>query len=195
MINSSLSLLQKPDVVVLCAGHGANDPGAVHGPFKERDQAIQITDITTEVLRTNGIKVEVVPHDLNLKKSISWVNLHFDFGEAWVLELHRDSFAGLDLDDASRRCGIYYGVSQASKEIGEFVRDSFKKNGAHDKSWARPDTVSRHGSLGWIRQTDPVAHLLELGFMQGKNDDTHLSFLANLAAKVIFEAFTGKELA
>ena len=31
----------------------------------------------------------------------------------------------------------------------------------------------------------------ELGFIQGKNDDDHLRFLATVAAAVIFEAFTG----
>lgn len=192
MRTSSLSLLQDPTVVVLTAGHGGSDPGATNRPHNERDQAITITNRAAELLRGRDVDVEIAPHDEDTDKSIVWVNRNFGFGDAWVLELHRDSAEGLDLDDASRRCGIYYGTSERSKDVGEFVRRSFVLNGAHPRSWARPDTASRFGRLGWIRQTKPAAHLLELGFMQGNNDDAHLSWLAEIAASAIFEAFTGR---
>lgn len=193
MRTSSLSLLKDPTVVVLTAGHGGGDPGATHGAHNERDQAIIITDRTAALLRRRGIEVEIAPHGDDTYHSIRWVNDNFGLGDAWVLELHRDSAHGLDADDASRRCGIYYGTSESSRDVGEFVRRSFLLNGAHRNSWARPDTVHRGGRLGWIRQTRPAAHLLELGFMQGKNDDEHLGWLARTAALTIFEAFTGND--
>lgn len=194
MRTSSLRVLQDPTVIVLAAGHGGNSPGATSGPHEERKQAIAITKRIAELIKQNGVEVEVVPHELDLRPSITWVNERFSFGDAWVIELHRDSANGLDLDDASRRCGIYYGTSESSKDVGNFVRLSLMANGANSKSWARPDTESNHGGLGWIRQTRPVAHLLELGFMQGKNDDAHLDWLAKVAASAIFEAFTGRSL-
>ncbi|MBD2089285.1 N-acetylmuramoyl-L-alanine amidase [Microcoleus sp. FACHB-1515] len=190
MRTSSLRLLQDPTVVVLAAGHGGSDSGAVNLPHKERDQAIAIVDQTADLLRSQGIEVEIAPHSEDTEKSIQWVNRNFGFGDAWVLEVHRDSASGLSSDDASRRCGIYYGTSESSKDVGKFVRNAYILNGAHPNSWARPDTASRFGRLGWIRQTRPVAHLLELGFMQGKNDDAHLSWLAKIASAVIFDAFT-----
>jgi hypothetical protein len=76
--------------------------------------------------------------------------------------------------------------------VGEYVRRSFVVNGAHKNSWARPDTASNYGRLGWIRETRPVAHILELGFIQGNNSEAHLRWLAELAAAVMFEAFTGR---
>ena len=191
MRTSSLSLLQDPSVVVLAAGHGGIDCGATNGPFTERDQAITITNLVAELLRGRNVEVAIAPHEEDTDESIVWVNRNYSFGDAWVLELHRDSADGLDLDDASRRCGIYYGISERSKNVGEFVRRSLIKHGAHHKSWVRPDTASRFGRLGWIRKTQPVAHLLELGFMEGKNDDAHLSWLAGVAAAALFEAFTG----
>lgn len=194
MRTSSLRVLQDPTVIVLAAGHGGNSPGATSGPHEERKQAIIITKRMTELIKQNGVEVEVVPHELDLRPSIAWVNERFSFGDAWVIELHRDSADGLDLDDASRRCGIYYGTSESSKDVGNFVRLSLMAHGANSKSWARPDTASNHRSLGWIRQTRPVAHLLELGFMEGKNDDAHLDWLAKVAASAIFEAFTGRSL-
>ena len=157
--------------------------------------SVRITNRIAELLKQNGIPVQIVPHQYDLKESISWVNENFNFGDAWVIEIHRDSANGLALDDASRRCGIYYGTSEGSKEIGNFVCSSLISHGAHTKTWAHPDTASNHKNLGWIRKTKPIAHLLELGFMQGKNDDDHLSWLSKVAAAAIFEAFTGRSLA
>ena len=194
MRTSNLPLLQEPTVIVLAGGHGAGDPGATNGAHKERDQAIKIVDFMAEEIRGRGgesVTVEVAPHEHDTEDTIQWVNARFGFGDAWVLEIHRDSAEGLSPDDASNRCGVYYGTSESSKDVGEFIKEAFVRRGAHAKSWARADTESRFGRLGWIRQTRPAAHLLELGFMEGQNDDAHLRKLAQIGAAVVYEAFTG----
>ncbi len=193
MNGSPFSLLENVPMIVLAAGHGGNDPGATNGPHKERDQVIPIVDHMARLLRSWGVNVEVSPHSHDTHQTIPHVNSLYGFGDAWVIEVHRDSASGLSNDDASRRCGCYYGTSQGSRLIGEFVRESMKGHGAHSNTWARPDTASNHGSLGWIRQTRQLAHLLELGFMQGLNTNAHLMFLAEIGAKAVFEAFTGRE--
>jgi len=189
---SSLSLLKDPNVVVLAAGHGGSAPGAVHAGHQESKQAITITDQIAKVLREKGVEVVVVPHEYDFKASIKWINERYAFGQAWVIEIHRDSATGLDFKDASSRFGVYYGDSEGSKAIGTFLRDAFKTHGANEKTWARPHTSANGGRLAWIADTKPVAHLLELAFMQGKNDQEHLMWLANVATAAIFEAFTGK---
>jgi N-acetylmuramoyl-L-alanine amidase len=191
MRTSTLSQLQEPTTIVLAGGHGADDPGAEFGSFKERDEAIKIVDLMAADLRARGVNVEIAPHEEDTQDSIRFVNERFGFGDAWVLEVHRDSASGLDPEDASLRCGVYYGTSESSKDIGEFLKAAYIRHGAHAKSWARPDTASRFGRLGWIRQTRPASHLLELGFMEGRNDDAHLRRLATIAANALFEAFTG----
>ena len=194
MRTSNLQLLKEPTVIVLAGGHGGSDPGATNGAHKERDQVIKIVDLMATAIGSRGhdsVTVEVAPHAHDTEDTIRWINTRFGLGDAWVLEVHRDSATGLSPDDASNRCGIYYGTSESSKDVGEFIKQAFVRRGAHAKSWARPDTASRHGRLGWIRQTRPAAHLLELGFMQGKNDAAHLKKLAEIGAAVVFEAFTG----
>ena len=131
MRTSSLRLLQDPTVVVLAAGHGGSDPGASNMGHNERDQVIIITDRAAQLLRNNGVQVEIAPHWEDTDRSISWVNNNFSFGDAWALELHRDWAGGLHPDDASRRCGIYYGTAESSRDVGEFVRRSMLLNGAH----------------------------------------------------------------
>lgn len=192
MHTSKLSLLQAPERIILAAGHGGNDPGATHGIHKERDQTIRIVDWMAELLRDLGIEVEVAPHSHDTHESIHHVNERYRFGDAWVVEVHRDSASGLSHDDASHRCGVYYGTSAATKEIGNALRDAMQRHGANEKTWARPDTKSHHGSLGWIRQTHQIAHLLELGFMQGRNDEQHLMNLSKIGANSLFEVFTGR---
>lgn len=192
MKTSSLPLLQDPTIIVLAGGHGAGDPGACNGPHKERDQAIYLVDTMAEDLRNRGVEVEIAPHEHDTHDSIPWVNSRFSFGDAWVIEVHRDSASGLDPEDASCRCGVYSGPSESARAVGQFLRRAFVAKGAHANSWARPDTDSHHGRLGWIRQTRPAAHLLELGFMEGRNTDAHLDWLAHLGAAALYEAFTGR---
>jgi len=107
MRTSSLSLLQAPETLVLAAGHGGSDSGATFGSFKERDQAITIVDRTAELLSSRDVNVVVAPHAHDTDVTIGWINRKYSFGEAWVLEVHRDSASGLGEDDASRRCGVY----------------------------------------------------------------------------------------
>ena len=191
MNTSSLSLLLAPETIVLAAGHGGSDSGATFGEFKERDEAIVIVDRMAALLRARGVSVIIAPHEDDTDVTITWVNNRYDFGEAWVIEVHRDSASGLDPDDASRRCGIYTGTSTRSIEVGAFIRQALQRHGANNKTWSRTHTESRFGSLGWIRQTTPAAHLIELGFMEGRNDDDHLNFLARIGAAALYEAFTG----
>lgn len=196
MNTSTLRQLQDPTVIVLAAGHGGTDPGATNGAHKERDQAIVIVDKMAALLRARlgDDAVVIDPHDHDTHESIPWVNNRFGFGDAWVLEIHRDSADGLNAEDASTRLGVYHGPSESSREVGQFLRERFVRAGSHANSWARPDTASRFGSLGWIRQTRPAAHLLEMAFMEGRNTPEHLDWLATVAAGAVFEAFTGQNL-
>lgn len=193
MNTSPLVMLQEPEIVVLAAGHGGADTGSVNGQYKERDQAIVIVDRMKILLEARGVNVVVAPHSQDTDETIPWLNARYDYHEAWVLEIHRDSAGGLSEDDASRRCGVYYGNSPNSKKVGAFVRNALIGQGANSKTWARKHTESRFGSLGWITKTYQPAHLLELGFIEGKNDVAHMQWLAKIAAATVYEAFTGKD--
>ena len=191
-MNTSLfEKLRQPTAVVLSAGHGGGDPGTVIGDFKEADEAIIMVDEIAKQLKKKGITVDVVPHENGLKTAIQYVNARYDTGDAWAIEIHRSSADGLPVKQGSLRCGVYYYPSQASTEIGIFMANALKRFGADGTSWARPDTESGFTRLGWIRDTKPVAHLLELGCMEGDNSKKHLLKLAKIAVQSIYEAFTG----
>jgi N-acetyl-anhydromuramyl-L-alanine amidase AmpD/N-acetylmuramoyl-L-alanine amidase len=191
MKTSLFEKLRQPTTVVLSASHGAGDPGTVNGDFKEADEAIIIVDAIAKQLEKKGITVDIVPHENGLKTAIKYVNARYDGDGAWAIEIHRGSADGLPVKQASLRCGVYYHPSQGSTEIGIFMANALKRFGAHGTSWARPDTESGFTRLGWIRDTEPVAHLLELGSMEGDNSKRHLHKLAKIAAQSLYEAFTG----
>lgn len=191
MKTSPLPALARVTSVILSAGHGGGDPGAVNGIHREADQTKRIVDWMADYLREFHVPTVIVPHDLGLSAGIAWVNARFGYGPTWALEIHRDSAEGLERVDASYRCGIYAGASNSSREVGDFMRAAMIKHGAHLKTWHRPDTQSRHKRLAWIRQTRPLAHLLEMGFMEGDNSPAHLQLLAQIAAKSVAEAVVG----
>ena len=191
MRTSPLRALSRVTSVILSAGHGGGDPGAINGIHREADQTKIIVDWMADYLRDYHVPTIIVPHALGLSEGIAWINARFGYGNVWALEIHRDSADGLDADDASWRCGIYTGPSAASRDVGSFLRTSMIKHGAHAKTWVRSDTESRHKRLAWIRQPKPLSHLLELGFMEGDNRAAHLQRLAQMAAKAVAEAVGG----
>jgi N-acetylmuramoyl-L-alanine amidase len=194
MKTSSHPALQKPSLIILSAGHGGGEPGACFQGHQEAQQAIFMVDVMADVLRSLGVASVKVPHTLGLQAGIAWINERYALGSAWALEIHRDSAVKSEFFDASTRCGIYYGTSAASRAISETLRLSMLRHGAGNRTWSRPDTVSNHKRLAWIRGPKPMSHLLELGFMQGANDDAHLRWLATMAAKAVCEVFTGQSL-
>lgn len=194
MKGSPYSALRRVNIITLSAGHGAADPGAVAGKFTERERVITLTDLTAGLLRSvlGTGAVVVTPHSEDTHDSVKWINARYKFGTAWSLELHSDSSDRVKGDDADLRCGVYHGSHGDSPAIARGMAEAMKRYGAHPNTWARNHSAHRAGSLMWIRQTAPLSHLLELGFMEGRNDPAHLARLARICAGGIAYAFAGK---
>ncbi len=112
---AGLENLRQPTTIVLSAGHGDGDPGAVNGEFKEADEAIMMVDEIAKQLKKAAITVDVVPHKNGLKGAIKYVNDRYDLGDAWAIEIHRDSADGLPVEQASLRCGVYYNLPRGAQ--------------------------------------------------------------------------------
>jgi hypothetical protein len=198
-------LLKGVKTIALCAGHTAvqgRDMGANSNGFVEGIETIFLTERVATILRKGGLSVDIVPHELDLVGGIRYVNDFYRgrYDDVWAVELHRDSYgfpADTDMKEISNRLGCYFYTGDVNSEvIANNIRDIFKNVTNNPKCWSRQDihTSVRPGGLGWIRQTAPVAHLLELGFMQGYNTPEHLENLAVYTAKVLFTTFTGNIL-
>ncbi|MEI6729551.1 MAG: N-acetylmuramoyl-L-alanine amidase [bacterium] len=205
MQNSQFRYLKTINTIVLAAGHGGGDPGAVSGGDIEANDTILITNKIAENLRNKGVTVDVVPNELNLVDQINWSNQKYGWNQAWAIEFHRDSAPGIEFDRASKQVGVFgYGSFTGqngqnfdedpdSMDIARFCTDVMKREGAHPASWAKTDNQVRFGRLGWIRDVNALSHLFELGFVQGDSSTDHLNWLALIATKSIYEAFTGQK--
>jgi hypothetical protein len=204
MLTSKFEYLRSPNFITLCAGHGGNDSGAVSGNNVERENNIYTTERIANNLKNLGISVYVVPHELDLVGAINHVNSKFKWGQTWAIEIHRDSASGISSETADKRVGVYgfgqytgqdgrfFNEDKSSMDIARFMRDRMVQLGSEANSWARTDNSASFGRLGWIRDTNPLAHLIELGFVQGLGTNEHLNWLSDLATIAIYEAFTGK---
>ncbi|MEI6533427.1 MAG: N-acetylmuramoyl-L-alanine amidase [Candidatus Roizmanbacteria bacterium] len=200
MQKSAYTYLKTVNTLVLCAGHGGGDPGAVTNNTLESDQNLFIVNEVARLLKTKGIEVVIAPPEMGLESSIAWVNQRYGWGDAWAIEFHRDSATGIDVIEGSKRVGIFgYGTYDTfaedtdSMDIARFMKDVVIREGASSNSYAKGDDKVRFGRLGWIRDLACVSHLIELGFMQADGSDTNLKELARKATVAIYEAFTGEQ--
>lgn len=196
MKGSPIPLLATIPTLVLAAGHGGKDPGAESGKFNERDEVISIVDQIAALLRPYlGKAIVIAPHEQDTHETIPWLNKRYPhFASALAIEVHRDSSDNVQGEDADLRCGLYHGSGGDSRTIATMLGAELRSRGAHPRSWVRPHTESPHGSLGFIRQPACLSLIMELGFVEGRNDPQHLTRLARMAAGALLKTFAGVTL-
>jgi hypothetical protein len=166
--------------IILAAGHGGSAPGAQARGHSEAAECIDIVNRTADKLRADGrLEVVVVPHALDLREEIRWVNERFGKDSGYAAEVHKNSAGPTATGvEAWHLTGSEDGARKAEIVVKELARVSRLKNRG-----IRKDTDSRHGTLGWLRQTKPLAGLFESGFI------THDHFLNDLYAEGLLRGF------
>lgn len=152
--------------VILCAGHGGGDPGAIGQGTTEANEVIDITNRTVELLRKDGqIEVVHVPNELNFEQGIAWVNSKFkDMNDGLSIEVHKNS-AGVPAHGVEV---WYYGGDTDSDTLARKLQDKLKTI-LPDRG-AQPDTSNRWGQLGWMRNVNTWSLLVEMGFVSDGGD-------------------------
>ena len=86
--------------IILCAGHGGKASGATLGAKVEAAEAIEIVNRTAAKLGSDGrLEAVVVPHELELKPSIEWINARFHGHEdGYCAEVHKNSGGGMGVE-------------------------------------------------------------------------------------------------
>lgn len=136
----------------LSAGHQGGETGT-RGPAGQREELItrDLVDLSAKE------EVGTVPH-LKLADRIRWINTNLT-AEQYLIELHMDSSDGLMEEDF----GVYYyGGSEFSEKKAKALAKEYSRVMGVARYWVRPDTSARFGRLGIIRDTKPVAFILEM---------------------------------
>lgn len=179
--------------IYLDAGHSIYDPGAI-SPDKleiESVHARAIRDLMVPILQKNGFTVLVVPDNLDLTETVRWINeraRNLEDGFAFALHLNSNSgttgigaegwFCAGSPDSPA--------VQMAQNAIKTIVDLYSERLGFHNRG-VFPDSKARFERLGFVRDTNCFAGIIELCFINNHEEITRLKNNYQLIAETLSE--------
>lgn len=149
--------------VFLAAGHSSTVAGACAQGANEAQEVINFVNQAAAILSTQdtkGREIVVVPHNLDLVQSINWINANSkDPGHDLCIEVHMNAGGGHGVE-----VWFYSGVQVSADFANELLVPLVEYTGLPTRG-IKGDATNRYGRLGFIRDTAPLAALIELGFI------------------------------
>lgn len=153
----------------LSEGHNTSDPGAP-APFIEKSsefkQVKEITYAVYDILKDHGIEVDLVPSDLNLSKSIEYVN---DKGTSqdMAIEIHCNSAASSQANGTE----IFYYAAAGTERMQQ--ANAFLQTFLKDIPYFRNRGV-KTANFSWLKYIKGPSVLFEICFLSNKEDSDEL---------------------
>ena len=152
-----------PYTIMLDAGHGGRDPGAVFNGPQEKDDTLRLTLAIGEILQNNGVDVEYTrttdvytsPYERAMKAN----NAGVDF----FISIHRNSFP--TDNEVFGVESLVYDLSGIKYQMAQDINDQLEAIGFVNLGVkARPNLVV-------LRRTRMPAVLVEVGFIDSNVDN------------------------
>ena len=152
-----------PYTIMLDAGHGGRDPGAVFNGRQEKDDTLRLTLAIGEILQNNGVDVEYTrttdvytsPYERAMKAN----NAGVDF----FISIHRNSFP--TDNEVFGVESLVYDLSGIKYQMAQDINDQLEAIGFVNLGVkARPNLVV-------LRRTRMPAVLVEVGFIDSNVDN------------------------
>lgn len=149
--------------IMLDAGHGGRDPGAVYDGRQEKDDALKLVMAVGEILKDRGINVEYTrttdvyetPYEKAMKANQAGADL--------FISIHRNSFPADN--EVSGVESLVYDLSGLKYQIAEAIDEELATVGFVDLGVkARPNLVV-------LKRTKMPAVLVEAGFINSDTDN------------------------
>lgn len=152
--------------VLLIAGHGAGDPGAVSGSWKEADETRAV--VSNLVTQLEGIcKVDVYPTERNAyvdlkagKLDVQWSNYNY------VLEVHFNAFDGAASDGKTKGVECYVTTSEGGISVEEAICKNIASLGLNNRGVKRKN----YDVIQAARLAGVSSALLEVCFLDDPDD-------------------------
>lgn len=172
--------------IILSAGHGGTDPGAVSGEWVERDLALELRELISVELKTLGVQPINDPNQNALAQTLAWIRNKFSSKDV-LFDIHWNAAASAQANGTEV---IIPDVSSsferqlATAVLGVFTSYGFKPRGV------KPEGQTARKKLGWMR---PNAEniLLEVCFLTNNLDmklyQANKYGIARKIAKVLFD--------
>ena len=150
--------------IIISAGHGGTDSGAVGNGYVERDLTIELRNLIVIELSSLGIKAETDPNQNALKETLAW--LRGKFGSKDVLfDIHWNAgpAAAKGSEVIVPNVSSDYEKKLAEALLKVLTDIGFKSRGV------KPESETARKTLGWMR---PVAEnvLIEICFISNATD-------------------------
>ena len=146
--------------VLLSAGHGDYDSGAVGQGTTERDENIQLTDRTAAKLRGYGVEVVVMPHTIgDLVAEINWANANAADADLGV-QIHKNSGGGTGVETWTPSY-----PTQEMIDLSATINNAMCEATGLANRGVKFAQNNRWGKLGWCDDTVFPAVLVECGFI------------------------------
>lgn len=169
--------------IMLDAGHGGIEPGAVYGERKEKDDTLRLVFAIGEILQNNGIDVSYTRttdvYETPFEKAMEANRAGVDF----FISIHRNSFP--TDNEVSGVESLVYNLSGLKYEMAQEINEQLETIGFVDLGIkARPNLVV-------LRRTKMPAVLVEVGFINSDTDnqlfDENFSGIARAIATGILD--------
>lgn len=152
--------------VVLDAGHGGSDPGAVGNGLKEKDINLVETLACRDYLVANGVEVKMS----RTGDTSTSINRIAQEANAWgadiVVSFHTNAGGG-------NGCEFYYGIGSdmsGSKGLAAYMEEEVKKLGQNSRGLKTKANSSGRDYFGIIRLTNMPTVISECAFIDNKTD-------------------------
>jgi len=157
--------------VAISAGHQPGvDNGASKDGLYEADLTIKIADRVVEILRKHSVPTLYVPNNISLTSTISWINDRANQIDGCAVDIHINSGGGTGWE------AYYYGNgNNESSKLSQFMVDAMVEEAGLKSRGIKSEYNTRHGKLGFVHDTIPVAALVECGFIDTEPDRFLLS--------------------
>ena len=146
-----------PYSIMLDAGHGGRDPGAVYNGRQEKDDTLRLTLAVGEILQNHDIDVEYTRttdvYESPYEKAMEANNAGVDF----FISIHRNSFPTDNVVSGVE--SLVYDLSGIKLEMAENINEArgrriceSRRKGAPQPGGAPPHKNARCSGRGWIYQ-------------------------------------------
>lgn len=152
-----------PYSIMLDAGHGGKDPGAVYNGRREKDDTLRLVLAIGEILQNHGLDVEYTRttdvYESPYEKAMEANNAGVDY----FVSIHRNSFPTDNVVSGVE--SLVYDLSGIKLEMAENINEQLEAIGFVNLGVkARPNLVV-------LRRTTMPAVLVEVGFINSNTDN------------------------
>ena len=151
--------------IIISAGHGGNDPGAVANGYTERDLAIEFRELLVKELLLLGVKPLIDDNKNALKQTLAWLKGVLKSDKTVCIDIHWNAAIpkarGTEIIIPDKPS--LFESSFAKEILDVFVSNGFTRRGV------KTESQTARKRLGWMR---PLAEniLIEMAFLTNTLD-------------------------